>query len=69
MNERHFLGMMKKIEKPYTLSVEELSEKLNDSVKTGLDRSEVKKRLREHGKNKLRGARRKSAWKIFSEQF
>jgi len=58
-----------KIDKPWTLSVEEVLEKLQVCPDQGLSRSEAQKRLQEFGPNRLRRAKTRSAWKILVDQF
>jgi len=58
-----------KIDKPWTLSVEEVLEKLQVSPDQGLSRSEAQQRLQEFGPNRLRRAKTRSAWKILVDQF
>ncbi len=52
----------------YTLSKEEVLEKLKVDPRTGLTEEEVRKRLEEHGPNKLKGQERKSILRLFIGQ-
>jgi Ca2+-transporting ATPase len=58
-----------KIEKPWTVSVDEAFERLGVSPDQGLSQSEAQKRLQEFGPNRLRRAKTRSAWKILVDQF
>lgn len=55
--------------KPWAVPWREVLEALDVSADEGLGSSEVKKRRREYGHNRLRGAESKSAWRILVEQF
>lgn len=57
------------VDKPWSRSWEEVSEKLTVSPEKGLDREEARKRRRQYGLNRLRGARAKPAWVILADQF
>ncbi|MEN8253015.1 MAG: HAD-IC family P-type ATPase [Patescibacteria group bacterium] len=60
---------MQLIEKAHSSSVGQVLEKLSVSVKEGLAKSEVEKRFREFGPNKLKEQKKCSALKLFVEQF
>jgi len=55
--------------KPWAVPWQEVLEVLDVSVDEGLGSSEVKKRRGEYGRNRLRSAESKSAWRILVEQF
>jgi Ca2+-transporting ATPase len=56
-------------DKPWTHSWRDILEALDVSVSQGLDTSEVKKRRRRFGANRLRSIKSKSVWQILIEQF
>ena len=60
---------MKKIKKPHALSAEKVAQELKVAIESGLEKGQINQRQRQFEKNKLRSAKRKSAWKIFSDQF
>jgi Ca2+-transporting ATPase len=55
--------------KPWNKSSQEILEELGVSPSSGLDNLEVKRRRRGYGPNRLREAKRKSAWLILADQF
>jgi Ca2+-transporting ATPase len=55
--------------KPWAVPWRKVLEALDASAEEGLGSSEVKKRRKEYGHNRLRGAESKSAWGILVEQF
>ncbi|HWP92095.1 MAG TPA: cation-transporting P-type ATPase [Thermodesulfobacteriota bacterium] len=54
--------------KPFTQPWEQILERLDVSPEKGLSGREAKVRLSQYGPNRLRGARKKSAWLIFIAQ-
>ena len=54
---------------PWTRSAQDVLESFHASSEKGLDSREVRKRLQRHGPNRLREARRESAWRILLRQF
>ncbi|MFW5654324.1 MAG: cation-translocating P-type ATPase [Roseicyclus sp.] len=55
--------------KMHTMSTEEALDAQGVDPSSGLSGSEAKSRLEEHGENRLDEAERRSAWRIFLEQF
>lgn len=55
--------------KPFAYPLETVLENLNVSVEKGLSTAEVGRRLTQNGPNRLREAKRKSAWLILLNQF
>ena len=47
---------------------QDILQKLNVNLNTGLSKLEVKKRLEEHGENKLNSQKKKSIWQLFLSQ-
>ncbi|MBE9129078.1 MULTISPECIES: cation-translocating P-type ATPase [unclassified Coleofasciculus] len=56
-------------DKPWTLSAEEILQKLDVSVDQGLSESDVENRRNQYGANRLQEAKTRSAWQILIEQF
>lgn len=59
--------MNRDIKKPYTLSIDEIVEKTNSDLYTGLSEEEAKKRLSEFGENVIESGQKISALRIFFE--
>jgi len=55
--------------KPWALDHDKLVEKLDASIKDGLNNTEVKQRQKKYGKNILRRAKKRSVLEIFVSQF
>lgn len=62
---------MGNVEKLYAHSInyEEVAEKLNTTVETGLTENDAQKRLEKYGRNELIKEKGKTAWQIFISQF
>jgi Ca2+-transporting ATPase len=56
------------VDKPWSQSWEDLSEKLKVPTEEGLDEKEAQKRRRQYGPNRLRETRSKPAWVILVDQ-
>ncbi|MBW4644060.1 MAG: cation-transporting P-type ATPase [Goleter apudmare HA4340-LM2] len=56
-------------DKPWTLALANIFDRLDVSAQEGLTESEVERRREQYGKNRLQEAKGKSAWQIFIEQF
>ncbi|NIV28166.1 MAG: cation-transporting P-type ATPase, partial [Anaerolineae bacterium] len=56
-------------ETPWTRPWQEILGELSVAGAEGLDNQEAKKRRKQYGPNRLRSAKRKSAWAILAEQF
>ncbi|WP_295540349.1 cation-transporting P-type ATPase [uncultured Thiohalocapsa sp.] len=54
--------------KPYQAAADAVVERLGSSIEQGLDDAEVRRRRDEHGPNRLREARSRSAWRILVDQ-
>ncbi|HKK51418.1 MAG TPA: HAD-IC family P-type ATPase, partial [Myxococcota bacterium] len=54
---------------PHARSIEETLEELSVDPERGLDDATARRRLREHGPNRLREAEKASPWKILADQF
>jgi Ca2+-transporting ATPase len=54
---------------PWARRPQEVLQALSVTAAEGLDKQEAKKRRRKYGPNRLRSAKRKSAWAILAEQF
>lgn len=57
------------IDQPWSVAWKEALQELQVSQEKGLDNAEVKKRRKGYGPNRLREAKKKSAWRILAEQF
>ncbi|MFW9971324.1 MAG: cation-translocating P-type ATPase [Candidatus Odinarchaeota archaeon] len=53
----------------HSISYEEVANKLNTSIETGLTENEAQNRLEKYGRNELIKEKGKSAWQIFINQF
>jgi P-type Ca2+ transporter type 2C len=54
---------------PWTRTLEDILNELDVSAKQGLTESEVERRRKQYGENRLQEAKGKSAWQILIEQF
>jgi len=55
--------------KPWAQSTEEILQEMAASAEDGLSEEEARKRLRKHGKNRIRRQQGRSAWRILTDQF
>ncbi len=53
----------------FTLSKEEVKEKLSTSSNNGLSSAEVKTRFENYGPNELKAGEKRPRWKVFLDQF
>ncbi len=59
----------KNIKNPWSISVDDILTELEVPVENGLSTSEVNKRIKKYGVNKLKESKKKSPWEILLEQF
>ena len=53
----------------YSLPPETVAERLNTSIERGLDSAEARKRLQEHGPNRLAERKAEPKWRAFLRQY
>jgi Ca2+-transporting ATPase len=57
------------VPKPYLQSVESVLDAEGTTVDDGLDGDEARRRLEQHGPNRLRTSRARPVWRILIDQF